>query len=82
MMAATQDDKHMEETVTTRPRAADGFAAIRARIGELRRERDQIEAEQKGRLPVRPRPYYRPESRERGREDDRLLPRPSLRFVR
>jgi hypothetical protein len=45
----------------TRGRAADDFAAIRARMEELQRERDQVVADQKDRLATGPRPYYRPE---------------------
>jgi hypothetical protein len=40
----------------TRPRAADDFAAIRARIEELRRERGQVPADADVR-PTGPRPY-------------------------
>jgi hypothetical protein len=68
--------------VTTRPRVADDFAAMRARMEELRRERNQIEADQKGRSPIGPRPYHRPEGSERETEDNRLLPRSFRRFVR
>jgi hypothetical protein len=42
----------------TRPRAADDFDAIRARLAELRRERAQITAES----PLRPAPGPRPYS--------------------
>jgi hypothetical protein len=49
----------MEEVRRARPRAADDCAAIRARMEELRRERDQIVADQKGRSPIGPRPYHR-----------------------
>ena len=35
----------------TRPRVADDFAAIRARIEELRRERAQVSAEEEQRMP-------------------------------
>jgi hypothetical protein len=65
--------------VTTRPRAADDFTAIRARLEELRGERDQIEADEKGRLPIGPRPYSRVERKEKESEDDRLLPRSLVR---
>jgi hypothetical protein len=41
--------------VTTRPYAADDFTAIRARLEELRRERDHGEAQPDGRSPVGPR---------------------------
>lgn len=69
--------------VTTRPRAADDFAAIRARMEELRRERDQMEAEQKGRSPVGPKLFHHARSSEREPEDNRLVPRSVRgRFVR
>ena len=41
----------------TRPRAADDFRAIRARIEELCGERDQVLAEGNAR-PIRPRPDF------------------------
>jgi hypothetical protein len=41
----------------TRPRAADDFAVIRARMEELRRERAQVSAERDTRPPG-PRPYH------------------------
>jgi hypothetical protein len=68
--------------VTTRPRAADDFTAIRARLEELRRERDQMEADQKGRSPIGPQPYHRATTSDTGQRDDRLLPRAFGRFVR
>jgi hypothetical protein len=40
-----------------RPRAADDFAAIRARLQELRRERAQIMADSERRPATGPRPY-------------------------
>ncbi len=43
----------------TRPRAADDFAVIRARIEELRRERVPAPAEP-GARPLPPRPYHTP----------------------
>ena len=43
----------------TRPRAADDFAMIRARMEELRHERAQVLAEARGRSVVHPRPYHR-----------------------
>jgi hypothetical protein len=43
----------------TRPRAADDFAVIRARIEELRREHVPAAAEPEAR-PLPPRPYYTP----------------------
>lgn len=39
-----------------RPRAADDFAAIRARLEELRREREQLVAKSEPRRPLDPRP--------------------------
>jgi hypothetical protein len=42
----------------TRPRAADDFAAIRARMEELRRERAQVSAERDDGRPLGPRPYH------------------------
>jgi hypothetical protein len=60
--------------VTTRPRAADDFTAIRARLEELRREREEIEANQK-RSPVGPTPYYRATNSDTDHQDDRLLSR-------
>jgi hypothetical protein len=68
--------------VTTRPRAADDFTVIRARLEELRRERGQIEADQKGRSPIGPKPRHRATSSEREPGYDRLLPRSFRRFVR
>ena len=41
----------------TRPRAADDFPMIRARMEELRRERAQVSAERDTRPPG-PRPYH------------------------
>ena len=67
--------------MTTRPRAADDFTAIRARMEELRRERDQIEADKKGRSSVCTRPNDRIESGERV-PGDRLLPRSFRRLTR
>ena len=62
--------------MTTRPRAADDFAAIRARMEELRRERDQTVTDPKGRSPIGSRPYHhRLESSEREPGADRILPR-------
>jgi hypothetical protein len=40
----------------TRPRAADDFAVIRARMEELRRERAQVSTERDA--PLGPRPYH------------------------
>jgi hypothetical protein len=41
----------------TRPRAADDFPAIRARLKELRRERGDMPVEDDTRMPDGPRPY-------------------------
>ncbi len=41
----------------TRPRAADDFPAIRARMEELQRERNQMPATEEPRSAARPRPY-------------------------
>ena len=41
----------------TRPRAADDFPAIRARMEELRRERARVTADDNSRWGDRPRPY-------------------------
>jgi hypothetical protein len=41
----------------TRPRAADDFAAIRARMEELRRERAGVPADDEARRTDGPRPY-------------------------
>jgi hypothetical protein len=57
-----------------RPRAADDFAAIRARMEELRRERAQVLADKKGRSPIGPTPFYRATSNEREPEDNRRFP--------
>ena len=45
--------------VTTRPRAADDFAVMRARVEELCREHAEVSGDPKGRSPVGPRPYHR-----------------------
>jgi len=42
----------------TRPRAADDFAAIRARLEELRRERAEGAADRDRDVIMGPRPYY------------------------
>jgi hypothetical protein len=68
--------------VTTRPRAADDFAAIRARLEELRRERDQIEAEQEGRSAIGPKPYHWIAARDTNHQGDRLVPRSFRKFAR
>ena len=62
-----------------RPRAADDFAAIRARLEELRRERAQVSAEQMDETPSGPRLHYSRRNRETDRNDgNRLLPRSVL----
>jgi hypothetical protein len=42
----------------TRPRAADDFTTIRARMEELRRERAQVSAGQEGQSTIGPSPYH------------------------
>ena len=42
----------------TRPRAADDFSTIRARMEELRRERAQVLAEVRRRSVIHPRPCH------------------------
>jgi hypothetical protein len=64
-----------------RPRAADDFAAIRARLEELRRERAQAVADQ-DETPSGPRLYYRRRVLETQNEGNRLLPRSVLRLIR
>jgi hypothetical protein len=59
----------------TRPRAADDFAAIRARMEELRRERAMASTVQQRRLPVGKLPYHHAADAEAKHEDRRLLPR-------
>ena len=66
--------------MTTQPRAADDFAAIRARMEELRRERDQVVADQKDRPAIGPRPYYRPKSGETEPESWSAPSRPFQEF--
>ena len=66
----------------TRPRAADDFVTIRARLDELRRERAQILTDQKGGSPIGPRsnPATRNDAEHQG---DRDLPRSMRRsFLR
>jgi hypothetical protein len=66
----------------TRPRAADDFATIRSRMEELRRERDQVVAEQKGHSVIGPRPYHRAVTGETEHQSDRLLSRTNQRTIR
>ena len=68
--------------MTTRPRAADDFATIRARVEELRRERTRMLADQKGGSPIGPRPYHRAVTGETEHHSDRLLPRTNQRTIR
>jgi hypothetical protein len=69
--------------VTTRPRAADDFTAIRARLEELRRERDQIEAAKDGRSAIGPKQYHRAiTTSDSLHQDDRLVPRSFRKFGR
>jgi hypothetical protein len=67
--------------VTSRPYAADDFTAIRARLEELRRERDQGEADEK-RSPVGPKPYRRAATSAADHQDNRLVPRAFRKFGR
>jgi hypothetical protein len=66
----------------TRPRAADDFAAIRARMEELRREREQVVADRIDRTPIDPRLYHHRRNGETEQERSELLPRSVLRFIR
>ena len=61
----------------TRPRAADDFAMIRARMEELRRERAKVQASagSDAEPPRGPVPFYRASPRERESEERRILPR-------
>jgi hypothetical protein len=68
--------------VTTRPYAADDFTAIRARLEELRRERDQIEAAQDGGSAIGPKPYHWIAARDTDDQNDRLIPRSFRKFGR
>jgi hypothetical protein len=68
--------------VTSRPYAADDFTAIRARMEELRRERNPIEADQKGRSAIGQKPYHRATTSDTDDQDDRLLPRTFRRSIR
>jgi len=48
--------------MTTRPRATDDFATIRARVDELRREREQGQVGARADRPMRPyRSFYWPD---------------------
>jgi hypothetical protein len=67
--------------VTTRPRAADDFATIRARMEELRLERAEQSADQKERSVFGPRPHSRSVRNQTEHQADRLLPRSFRRFV-
>ncbi len=63
----------------TRPRAADDFPMIRSRMVELRREREQIWADQKEGSVSGPMPYHRGGTSETEQQGDRLLPRSVVR---
>jgi len=65
----------------TRPRAADDFAMIRARMEELRRERAKVQASagSDAEPPRGPIPFYRGTPREIEPEDRRMLPRMPVR---
>jgi hypothetical protein len=65
----------------TRPRAADDFATIRARMEELRRERGELFVNQKGHSVFGPRPHSRSVRNETEHQSDRLLPRSFRRFA-
>lgn len=64
--------------MTTRPFAADDFPMIRSRLEELRRERKQILAEQKGNSVIGPRPHRR-ETGDTEDHRERMLPRSVVR---
>ena len=57
----------------TRPRAADDFAVIRARLEELRRSRVPASAEPEPR-PHPPRPYHTPSAGDANANPRRLVP--------
>jgi hypothetical protein len=63
----------------TRPRAADDFATIRARMEELRRERAQVGDDEMDQTPSGPRLYHQRIKGETEHKGDRLLPRPVVR---
>jgi len=65
----------------TRPRAADDFAMIRARMEELRRERAkaQVSAGSADDLMIGPMRSHRAMAREIEPEDQRLVPRVPVR---
>ena len=65
-----------------RPRAADDFPMIRSRLEKLRREREQILADQRGHSAIGPRPYHRGATGNTEDHRDRLLPRANQRAVR
>jgi hypothetical protein len=66
----------------TRPRAADDFPMIRSRMVELRRERDQVLADQKGPWVIGPTPHHRGAAQETEHQSDRVLPRTNQRTIR
>jgi hypothetical protein len=65
-----------------RPRAADDFPMIRSRMLELRRDREQALAEQKGGSLIGPRRYHPGASPETEHQSDRVLPRRNQRTIR
>ena len=72
-----------EETPTwsrpvTRPRAADDFVTIRARMEELRREREPVKPDKEVPSPIGPKPSHHSAIAE-AKPHDRLLPRPMNR---
>jgi hypothetical protein len=66
----------------TRPRAADDFATIRARMEELRLERAELFADEKAHSVFGPRLHSRSVRNQTEDQPDRLLPRSFRRFVR
>jgi hypothetical protein len=65
----------------TRPRAADDFATIRARMEELRLERAELFADEKAHSVFGPRLHSRSVRNQTEDQPDRLLPRSFRRFV-
>jgi hypothetical protein len=59
----------------TQPRAAGDFAAIRARMEELRLQRASVLADQEDRSALVPRPHYRSVSSVTGDQANLPLPR-------
>ena len=67
--------------MTTRPRAADDFAAIRARMEELRRARAQVVSDEKDQTPSGPCLNHQRRNSEVGHDGGRILPRSTVRRV-